>query len=143
MTTNTTNSPITRRLMDTIDKLRAEVAVVQARLRDTQAGLTIWMERSKANAKELDEAYDAMCEIAKTLDCAEDWAAIKVKLAEAQKDARGLDLKEGEWRVLAEDHSQCFTSEAEANAAADWLRTNDAGNVYVDSRTVGPWERVK
>jgi hypothetical protein len=129
--------------MDTIDKLRAEVAVVQARLRDTQAGLTIWMERSKANAKELDEAYDAMCEIAKTLDCAEDWAAIKVKLAEAQKDARGLDLKEGEWRVLAEDHSQCFTSEAEANAAADWLRTNDAGNVYVDSRTVGPWERVK
>lgn len=143
MTTDTTNSPITRRLMDTIDKLRAEVAVVQARLRDTQAGLTIWMERSKANAKELDEAYDAMCEIAKTLDCAEDWAAIKVKLAEAQKDARGLDLKEGEWRVLAEDHSQCFTSEAEANAAADWLRTNDAGNVYVDSRTVGPWKRAE
>jgi len=48
-----------------------------------------------------------------------------------------------EWRVLAEDHSQCFTSEAEANAAADWLRTNDAGNVYVDSRTVGPWERAE
>ena len=24
-----------------------------------------------------------------------------------------------EWRVLAEDHSQCFASEAEANAAAD------------------------
>ena len=48
-----------------------------------------------------------------------------------------------EWRVLAEDHSQCFASEAEANAAADWLRTNDAGNVYVDSRTVGPWERAK
>ena len=47
-----------------------------------------------------------------------------------------------EWRVLAEDHSQCFASEAEANAAADWLRTNDAGNVYVDSRTVGLWERV-
>ena len=48
-----------------------------------------------------------------------------------------------EWRVLAEDHSQCFASEAEANAAADWLRTNDAGNVYVDSRTVGPWERAE
>ena len=48
-----------------------------------------------------------------------------------------------EWRVLAEDHSQCFWSEAEANAAADWLRTNDSGNVYVDSRTVGPWERAE
>jgi hypothetical protein len=33
--------------------------------------------------------------------------------------------------------------EAEADAAADWLRTNDAGNVYVDSRTVGPWERAE
>jgi len=77
MTTNTTNR-ITIRLMDTIDKLRAEVAGM----------------------------------------------------------AR-------EWRVLAEDHSQCFASEAEANAAADWLRTNDAGNVYVDSRTVGPWERAE
>ena len=48
-----------------------------------------------------------------------------------------------EWRVVADDHSQCFWSEAEANAAADWLRTNDLGNVYVDSRTVGPWERAK
>jgi len=51
-----------------------------------------------------------------------------------------------EWRVLAEDHSQCFGSEAEANAAADWLRTHDAGDagsVYVDSRTVGPWERAE
>jgi hypothetical protein len=48
-----------------------------------------------------------------------------------------------EWRVLAEDYSQCFASEAEANAAADWLRTNDSGNVYVDSRTVGPWERAE
>ena len=48
-----------------------------------------------------------------------------------------------EWRVLAEDYSQCFTSEAEADAVADWLRTNDAGNVYVDSRTVGPWERAE
>ena len=48
-----------------------------------------------------------------------------------------------EWRVLVDDHSQCFASEAEANAAADWLRTNDSGNVYVDSRTVGPWERAE
>ena len=48
-----------------------------------------------------------------------------------------------QWRVLAEDHSQCFASKAEADAAADWLRTNDAGNVYVDSRTVGPWERAE
>jgi len=131
--------------MDTIDKLRAEVAVVQARLRDTQAGLTIWMERSKANAKELDEAYDAMCEIAKTLDCADDWAAIKFKLAEALR-AHKREQVAGmarEWRVMAEDHSQCFASKAEADAAADWLRTNDAGNVYVDSRTVGPWERAE
>ena len=43
------------------------------------------MERSKANAAEYNEAYDAMCEIARMLDCAEDWAAIKGKLAEAQK----------------------------------------------------------
>ena len=48
-----------------------------------------------------------------------------------------------EWRVVADDHSQCFWSEAEANAAADWLRTNDSDNVYVDSRTVGPWERAE
>ena len=48
-----------------------------------------------------------------------------------------------EWRVVVDDHSQCFWSEAEANAAADWLRTNDSGNVYVDSRTVGPWERAE
>jgi|TARA_R110002126_G_scaffold4000_2_gene21843 hypothetical protein len=53
------------------------------------------------------------------------------------------ELQAREWRVLAEDHSQCFASEAEANAAADWLRTNDAGNVYVDSRMVGPWERAE
>ena len=33
--------------------------------------------------------------------------------------------------MVVDDHSQCFASEAEANAAADWLRTNDAGNVYV------------
>lgn len=54
-----------------------------------------------------------------------------------------------EWRVLAEDHSQFFwrrsgsQSEVQANRTADWLRTNDAGNVYVDSRTVGPWERAE
>jgi hypothetical protein len=39
------------------------------------------MERSKANAKELDEAYDGMCEIAQMLDCAEDWPSIKAALA--------------------------------------------------------------
>ena len=48
-----------------------------------------------------------------------------------------------EWRVVVDAHRQCFASEAEANAAADWLRTNDSGNVYVDSRTVGPWERAE
>ena len=58
------------------------LADAQSRLLHTQAGLTIWMERSKANAAEYNEAYDAMCEIAKTLDCAEDWAAIKGKLEE-------------------------------------------------------------
>lgn len=58
-------------------------------------------------------------------------------------DAELANPEAREWRVLAEDHSQCFWSEAEANAAADWLRTNDLGNVYVDSRTVGPWERAE
>ena len=100
MTTNTTNSPITRRLMDTIDALREQVAVAQA---------SVSAANYRANVAEQ-------------------------KLA--KPEAR-------EWRVLAEDHSQCFASEAEANAAADWLRTNDAGNVYVDSRTVGPWERAE
>ena len=69
---------------------RAEAAAkaladAQSRLAHTQAGLTIWMERSKANAAEYNAAYDAMCDIAQMLDCAEDWAAIKGKLAEAQK----------------------------------------------------------
>ena len=59
----------------------AALAAMQSRLLDTQAGLTIWMERSKANAKELDEAYDAMCDIAQMLDCAEDWPSIKAALA--------------------------------------------------------------
>ena len=58
------------------------LADAQSRLAHTQAGLSIWMERSKANAAEYNEAYDAMCDIAKTLDCAEDWAAIKGKLEE-------------------------------------------------------------
>ena len=49
-----------------------------------------------------------------------------------------------EWRVLANDHSQCFASEDEARAVADWLQSNEiAANVYVDSRTVGPWERAE
>ena len=69
MTTNTTNSPITIRLMDTIDALREQIRAGMAR----------------------------------------------------------------EWRVLAEDYSQCFTSEAEANAAADWLLSNgNVGSAYVD-----------
>jgi hypothetical protein len=38
------------------------------------------MERSKANACELNEAYDAMCDIAQMLDCAEDWPSIKAAL---------------------------------------------------------------
>jgi len=61
--------------------MEALMAQLQARLRDTQAGLTIWMERSKTNARELDEAYDAMCDIAQMLDCAEDWPSIKAALA--------------------------------------------------------------
>jgi hypothetical protein len=49
-----------------------------------------------------------------------------------------------EWRVLAEDYSQFFASEAEANAVADWLVSNgNVGSAYVDSRTVGPWERAE
>ena len=69
-------------------QMKQALADAKSRLAHTQAGLTIWMERSKANARELDEAYDAMCEMAKTLDCAEDWAAIKGKLAEAQKEEK-------------------------------------------------------
>ena len=53
-------------------------------------------------------------------------------------------VKAREWRVLAEDHSQFFGSEAEANAVADWLVSNgNVGSAYVDSRTVGPWERAE
>ena len=59
----------------------AALAAMQSRLLDAQVGRTIWMERSKANAHELDEAYDAMCNIAKTLGCAEDWPSIKAALA--------------------------------------------------------------
>ena len=58
------------------------LAEAKSRLLHTQAGLTVWMERSKANARELDEAYDAMCEIAQKLDCAEDWVSIKSALTE-------------------------------------------------------------
>ena len=58
------------------------LADAQSRLLHTQAGLTIWMERSKSNAAEYNAAYDAMCDIAQMLDCAEDWAAIKSALKE-------------------------------------------------------------
>jgi hypothetical protein len=61
--------------------MEALMEALQLRLLDAQASRTIWMERSKANAKELDEAYDAMCEIAQMLDCAEDWPSIKTALA--------------------------------------------------------------
>ena len=64
------------------------LADAKSRLLDAQAARTIWMERSKANAAEYNVAYDAMCEIAQMLDCAEDWAAIKGKLAEAQKEEK-------------------------------------------------------
>ena len=59
----------------------AALAAMQSRLLDAQAGRTIWMERSKANAHEFDAAYDAMCDIAQMLDCAEDWPSIKAALA--------------------------------------------------------------
>ena len=65
----------------TMTELVERLAAMQSRLADTQAGLTIWMERSKANAREFDAAYDAMCDIAQMLDCAEDWPAIKAALA--------------------------------------------------------------
>lgn len=65
----------------TMTELVERLAAMQSRLADTQAGLTIWMERSKANAHECDAAYDAMCDIAQMLDCAEDWPSIKTALA--------------------------------------------------------------
>jgi hypothetical protein len=61
--------------------MEALMEALQLRLLDAQAGRRIWMERSRANAKELNEAYDAMCEIAQMLDCAEDWLSIKAALA--------------------------------------------------------------
>ena len=61
--------------------MAALMTQLQSRLLDAQAARTIWMERSKANAKEVDEAYDAMCDIAQMLDCAEDWPSIKAALA--------------------------------------------------------------
>jgi hypothetical protein len=72
-----TNTELNRRA----ETAEAALAAMQSRLLDAQAGRTIWMERSKANAKELDEAYDAMCDIAQMLDCAEDWPSIKAALA--------------------------------------------------------------
>jgi hypothetical protein len=71
----------TKMTIQDLKTAEAERAALQSRLLDTQAGLTIWMERSKANAKECDAAYDAMCDIAQMLDCAEDWPAIKAALA--------------------------------------------------------------
>ena len=61
-----------------------ELADAKSRLAHTQAGLTIWMERSKSNARELDEAYDAMCDIGKMLGCSEDWAAIKAAITDRE-----------------------------------------------------------
>jgi len=61
--------------------MEALIAQLQSRLLDAQASRTIWMERSKDNARELNEAYDAMCDIAQMLDCAEDWPSIKAALA--------------------------------------------------------------
>ena len=39
--------------------MEALMEALQLRLLDAQAGRRIWMERSRANAKELNEAYDA------------------------------------------------------------------------------------
>ena len=61
--------------------MEALMAQLQSSLLDAQASRTNWMKRSKAQTKELDEAYDAMCDIAQMLDCAEDWLLIKVALA--------------------------------------------------------------
>jgi hypothetical protein len=60
--------------------MEALIAQLKSRLLDAQVARTIWMERSKANAKQLDEAYDAMCDIAQVLECAEDWPSIKAAL---------------------------------------------------------------
>lgn len=63
-------------------QMKQALAEAKLRLLDAQVGRTIWMERSKANAAEYNAAYDAMCDIAQMLDCAEDWAAIKSALKE-------------------------------------------------------------
>lgn len=66
-----------------IARTKAELATVtadrdrlQSRLLDTQASCTIWMENSKKNSKELNESYEAMCDIAAMLGCSEDWGSI-------------------------------------------------------------------
>tara|TARA_R110000868_G_scaffold72223_1_gene210764 strand:+ start:10962 stop:11411 length:450 start_codon:yes stop_codon:yes gene_type:complete len=71
------------------------------------------------------------------------WASYFMGKLAAMLEAEAAKPEALEWRILGEDRSQCFTSEAEANAVADWLRTHGAGNIYVDYRVVGPWKRAK
>lgn len=90
---------------------------------------------------ELAQVREALWNVNDCADC--DSCNESSQKALAILDAELARPEAREWRVVVDDHSQCFWSEAEANAAADWLRTNDSGNVYVDSRTVGPWERAE
>ena len=90
---------------------------------------------------EVEQVREALWYVNQCADC--DSCNESSQKALAILDAELAKPEAREWRVVADDHSQCFWSEAEANAAADWLRTNDSGNVYVDSRTVGPWERAE
>ena len=90
---------------------------------------------------EVEQVREALWYVNQCADC--DSCNESSQKALAILDAELAKPEAREWRVVADDHSQCFWSEAEANAAADWLRNNDSGNVYVDSRTVGPWERAE
>jgi len=108
----------------------AEKALAEAKFRllDAQAARTIWMERSKANARELDEAYDAMCEMAKTLDCAEDWAAIKGKLAEAAEGTADLNwlLENAATGFFVMSNSGKFAGYERNRRVTEWVDTQRA-----------------
>jgi hypothetical protein len=71
MTTDT-NSPITRRLMDTIDKLRAEVAVVQSSLSAANYRANLAERRLAKASHEL-----AIARAEHSPGCALYWSALK------------------------------------------------------------------
>lgn len=106
----------------------ALLAEAKARLLDAQGARTIWMERSKSNAAEYDAAYDAMCDIGKMLDCAEDWAAIKSALAEAAEGTADLDwlLENAATGFFVMSNSGKFAGYERNRRVTEWVDTQRA-----------------